>query len=142
MNAYKTLLLFILVFSTSSVFAQQSSREPSFEEVRERLRADLEVLATEKASRTDAQKKITSRLLVPIRGARGEIDARSLPKKWRDEADDMRVGRKAVADLVAVEIKGDITQSLLSIIQKNGGVVRAKSVKYGMLSVEIPLESL
>ncbi|MDB3923047.1 S8 family serine peptidase, partial [Luminiphilus sp.] len=142
MHVYKTLLLFILVFSTSSVFAQQPSREPGYEEVRERLRADLEGLAAEKASRTDAQKKITSRLLVPIRGARGEIDARSLPKKWRDEADDMRAGRKDVADLVVVEIKGNITQSLLSIIQKNGGVVRAKSVKYGMLSAEISLESL
>ena len=102
-----------------------------------RLQSDLELVLAEKSSRTKAQEKIASGLLIPIRQARGDASARALPTMAP-----ARSSRRGGAEFVVVDVKGNITPSLLETIEKNGGVVLSKSVRYGILNAELPIMSL
>lgn len=127
--------IFLVLFVSAPSYGQQALDTSNMN--LERLQSDLKLLAAEKSSRTEAQEKIASGLLIPIRQTRGDVSARALPGMAPATAS--RIGG---VEFVTVDIKGEITQSLIELIEANDGTVLAKSVRYGILNADIPLMSL
>lgn len=95
----------------------------------------MRVLLDEKATRTPAQRKMSSDLLLNMRGDRG----RSL----RSEVPELRTSVAVdEAEFTLVDIKAEVTEDLLSRIQDLGGTVVNSHPQYRAIRARIPVQSL
>ena len=93
----------------------------------------IRALIAEKTSRTPAQQKMESALVLELRRQRGELAGLShLRSSVRRDA----YGR------AAVEIWGEVTPDLLRFIRAAGGAVRSSHPRFGSVVADVPLESL
>lgn len=95
-------------------------------------------LAREKASRSDALKKVESQLVLHIRQARGDADALALP------VPQAVAGLPVVSEAgtVRVDIKAEVSPLLLDAISVASGRIHAQSAENGLIGAELPLAQI
>lgn len=95
----------------------------------------IQRLLEEKASRTPAQQKIGSDLLLDQRNPRGSAVATDVPA-LRSEVEVAPGGE------TLVDIKGEITEALLARIDEVGGAVVNSLPQFGSVRAEVPIDRL
>jgi hypothetical protein len=117
-----------LVGISQQVTAQEREIAPS-------ASRQIQRLLEEKATRTPAQQKIGSDLLLNQRGSRGSAVAPDVPQ--------MRNGVEvAPSGETMVDIKGEITDALIARIGEVGGEVVNTFPQYGSVRAEVPIDRL
>ena len=134
---FLTLLLGILL-SGHAALAQTPAASPIAlsAEARARMRAQLAAVAQDAATRTPAQHKIASTLLL---AAKEKVTARAAvagAPKLHSAVDLEADGR------VRVKMKADVTPELLGVIRSLGGDVQSSFPKYRAIYAILPLSSL
>ena len=99
------------------------------------LKEQLRAIMQEKATRTPAQKKISTHLLMPIRRAHGDPVMQAVPQ-FRS------IVVLAENGTTQVRIKGTVTDDLLQAIEALGGTVLASFPQYGVIDARLPLMAL
>jgi len=95
----------------------------------------IQALEEEKAGRTPVQQKISSQLLYALKMQRGESIAKGVPT--------LHTGIEVDPDgTTLVEIKGDVTQSVLTKIKTVGGTVIRSHPTYRTILAHLPLENI
>ncbi len=120
-------LLFLLVFSLASLTL--------FAQVAPQTMQQIQLLLQEKNSRTPTQKKISSRLLQALRENRGEKMAAGVDLDPADVNADANGALK-------VDIKADVTESLLLKIKALGGTIIYPSVQYHTVRAMVNLKDV
>ena len=95
----------------------------------------IQRLLEEKATRTPAQLKIGSDLLLDQRSARGSELAPDLPE-LRSEVEVAPSGE------TLVDIKGEVTEALMARIEEVGGEIVNSFPQYGSIRAEVPIDRL
>ncbi len=95
----------------------------------------IETLMQEKASRTPAQRRLSSDLLLEIRRQRGETIVEGL-SSVRSSVRSDRTGR------VPIDIQAEVTDGLLRRIAALGGRVVSAHAGYGAIRANVPLKQL
>lgn len=144
----KTLLLFLaftfaltFAFGRSFFFQSSGSRTSAQSAAQDDKRLSPEVvkqveaLIREKESRSDAQKKIDSRLLYRIKKERGEAIADGVPELRSDVQVDDR-------GFVAVEITAHVNPKLLATLEKMGAEIIAVVAQYRSITARLPIAEI
>ncbi len=98
-------------------------------------RQQLQALMDEKASRTPAQRKISSRLLLEMKRRRGDPLVLAVPT--------LRSSVEIAPDgTTLVDIKADVTADLLSQIEGLGGLIVNSFPQYNAIRARLPLDGL
>ena len=121
--------LMVLLFGfleTEGIFAEQISSNAL---------QQIQALMDEKASRTPVQRKISSQLIYALKMKHGMSIANGIQT--------LRTGVK-VDDMgkTVVDIKADVTPSLLKELERLGGKIIHSSVRYNAIRARIPLEQV
>ncbi len=111
--------------------AEAGAREPRISAA---AAQQVETLMQEKASRTPAQRRVSSDLLLEIRRQRGEAIVQGL-SSVRSSVSSNRFG-------VLVDIKAEVTDDLLRQIESLGGRVSNAHAGYGTIRARVPLMQL
>ena len=127
------LIIGLLVFpSFSTADAQGETQKQSIsQEAAQQIKSLLE----EKASRTGAQKKISSQLLYAIKTKRGQVFAKGIQSLRTTVQTDTK-GR------VIVDIKAQVTRGLIKEIKESGGEIVYSSEQYNAIRAVISLDAL
>lgn len=97
----------------------------------------IQALVDEKESRTEAQKKLSSRLIYALKGRNGEAAIASQVNPLRSAADVDKTGA------VAVDIRADkIDKELIEVIEKVGGQIIYVSERGASVRARVPLDAL
>ncbi len=116
-------------------FGLGSGMEVSAQEVSPEALKQVSLLMQEKQSRTAAQKKIDSGLLLELRARRGDSLLRQLPQ--------LRVPRRADAEgNVLVDINAVVDDNLLLYIESLGGKVHSSFARWQAIRATLPFDQL
>ncbi len=120
--------------SLFSAYAEDEAKQPALE-LKSTTLAELNVLAKEKAGRTEAQKKVGSHLLYAIKEEAGDPIFKSLPafKSMLETKDN---------GMVLVDIKTTVTPELLARIEELGGEVVNSFEEYDAVRARMALEEI
>lgn len=95
----------------------------------------IRALIAEKASRSEAQRRLDSQLLLELRRRRGHPVARAVPGLATAIETDAEGG-------TLVDIRADISAALVSRIEAVGGTVFGQHPRYRSIRARVPLDSL
>jgi uncharacterized repeat protein (TIGR01451 family) len=113
---------------SSHVAAQEREIAPS-------ASRQIQQLLEEKASRTPAQQKMSSDLLLNPRSARGSAMAPNLPELRSDVQVD-------TSGETLVDIKGEVTDALMARIEEVGGQVVNSFPQFGSVRAKVPIDRM
>lgn len=137
LNAGRWLLAALLLLACAwSLRPASAEKQKAPEQISQTALQQIAALVQEKESRTPAQQKIDSHLLLAIRVKRGEAIARAVPSAAQNTA---------LADAegnVVVDIKADVSSDLQTKIEQLGGEVIGAFPQYHSLRARLPLISL
>jgi subtilisin family serine protease len=105
----------------------------------------IAAMAQMKQSLTPAQRKVDSTLLLAKKSAAGELAGTSLLniQAVTDLVSSLApTPEGALQSSVSVDIKGNVSQSLLDAIAAAGGTVSYSSTRWGVVRAKLPLEAL
>ena len=123
------LFLIIIVFSTTGARAQE--KDPAM--LSASVINQINALAAEKASRTPAQRKMSSQFIIALKQRYDDPLLRGLPMlkaAVEIEPDDTTI----------VDIKASVSPSLLSEIERLGGTIINSFVEYDAIRARLPLD--
>ena len=124
----------LLALGLAAPAAAQSKGSPPGD-ARARMEAQIRAFKREKASRTPAQRKISSRLLYASRMRRGLPVAEGVPT--------LRSRVPWAADgTTLVDLRADVSQALLDAIAAHGGRVESAHERYGAVRAHLPADAL
>jgi hypothetical protein len=99
------------------------------------LRQQIAALVTEKATRTPAQRKISSRLLFASRMRRGLPPVPGVPT--------LRTSVEVAPDgTTLVDLRAEVTERVLRQIEELGGVVESSHPRYRTVRARVPIDQL
>ena len=103
------------------------------QELHPNIQKQLKVFAREKAARTRAQKKMSSRLSIKLRPGRGDPQMKGLSS--------IRSSLRVTSDeKILVDIKARVNRALLAEIEKAGGDIINAYDEYGSIRARLPLD--
>ncbi len=128
--------LFALGLFTANVIGQEEQgNDKEYEESSKEDSAKPSKERYDKSSRTPAQKKISSELLDRIHGKQNKTRQPTTPEtRSNDDAQP--------ENITLVDIKAEVTESLLLHIETLGGVIINNFPEYQAIRAEIPVEEL
>jgi hypothetical protein len=91
-------------------------------------------VGVEKASRSEAEQKISSDLLDALDHLAGDPGQKSFPGQFEIDLDE--IGR------VLVDIQSEVSQEILAEIEQRGGQVISAFPQYGAIRARVPLKQL
>ena len=118
-----------------SLASAQDEWEKTMPQLRENSIAQINLLAKEKAGRTEAQKKISSQLLYAIKKKAGDSIFNKLPE-FKTTLSTEENG------MVLVDIKATVTPELLALIEELGGEVVNSFAEYDAIRARMPVEDI
>ncbi|HWQ36072.1 MAG TPA: S8 family serine peptidase [Blastocatellia bacterium] len=126
------LILFICVWWLLPAAAEKEKQE----QISLAALQQIEALAQEKESRTPAQQKIDSHLLLALKVRRGDPLVSAVPAARQNTALADSAGR------TLVDIRAEVSKELLSKIEQLGGEVVSSFARYKAIRARLPLDSL
>ncbi len=123
------------LLSGTSALAQAPPPSPPELELSQHARLQLEAVFAEKASRTPAQRKLSTNLVYEVRSQKGDVEMLQVPR-WG--ASLLRVGGLRVD----VEITAEVTPGLLEEIEQRGGEVVSVFPHYRAVRARVPFAAL
>ena len=105
------------------------------DQLQETALEQIRALIEEKATRTDAQRRLDSQLLLELRRRRGHAVARAVPELSTGIETDPDGG-------TLVDIQADVSGALLARIEALGGTVFSQHPRYRAIQARLPLASL
>ena len=114
--------------------------QPAGTQLSAAAKQQIRALLDEKASRTPAQRKMSSQLLYGMRTFRGQALTRGGEVRTMRSAE--TAAKSDARGRVEVEIKGQIDKVMIESVEKLGGEMRYASAVAGTLRARLPMESL
>lgn len=132
-RATRAVALSLLVAAAAQPALAQSKKLSELE-----VYPQIQALMQEKAGRTAAQKKLSSQLIYAARGARG-LRIAGADAVYANAAE--HVGAD-FAHRVSVDLKGQVSNTLVADIHRLGGTISYASARNGAIRATIPLRAL